>query len=194
VGLARTKSVAWNSSAAKLDELGVPKSFTTQNRVCIIANDWHTLDANVRALEDSGHLIWFKPSAIEVHHRVREWIDDVEVYDFIGGHLALLSFASMRHYVNARELKLAGMDWKDCLLRRLLPPKRYQVANLKLDGSFEKEEDRVHAFVVAEWSSRATYFRIAESLRDIVPDENRDRELFLLTNPLEHKQGAASAI
>jgi hypothetical protein len=165
-----TKTVAWHSSAAKLDELDVPRSFTTQNRVCIIANDWHTLDANVRALEDRGHLIWFKPSALEVHHRVAKWFDDDEIYAFIGDHLALLPFASMRHYVNARELKLARMDWKDCLLRQWLPPKRYQVAKLKFDGSFEKEEDRANAFIDGGWGSRATYFRIAESLRGLATE------------------------
>jgi len=181
------KTVGWHSSASKLEELEIPKSFKTQNRVCIIANDWLTLDANVRALEDRGHLIWFKPSSAEVHQRVKEWFDDAEVYDFIGCHLELLPFVSMRHYVNARELKLAGMDWKECLLRQWLPPKRYQVAKLKLDATFEKEEDRVRAFIEGGLGSRATYFRIADSLKGITPEKNCDPEEFLEPCPFSQE-------
>jgi hypothetical protein len=176
------KIVAWHSSATKLEEQGIPKSFTTQNRVCIIANEWQTLDANVRALEDRGHLIWFKPFSVEVHQRVKMWFDDYEVYDFIGSHLDLLPFVSMRHYVNARELKIAGMDWKECLLHQWLPPKRYQVAKLKLDASFEKEEDRVRAFVDGGLGSRATYFRMSESLRGITPEKHCEPEDFLVSH------------
>jgi hypothetical protein len=189
-----TKTIAWHSSAAKLDEQGIPKSFASRNRVCIIANDWHTLDANVRALEDRGHLIWFKPSTVEVHRRVKEWFHDVEVHDFIGSHLDLLPFASMRHYVNALELKLAGMDWKDSLLRQWLSPKRYQVAKLKLDACFSKEEDRVRAFVEAGWGSRATYFRLSESLRGIILEQRGDPKPLLLYPPRDQEQVPVSTM
>jgi len=56
----------------------VPDSFTTTSNVILIANEWHTLNANVRALEDRAIIICFEPSNLEVHNKVAEWFDDQE--------------------------------------------------------------------------------------------------------------------
>ncbi len=50
---------------------GIPREFTTKSRVVIIANDWRTLDRNVAALQDRGHVLLFQPSPAEVHARRR---------------------------------------------------------------------------------------------------------------------------
>ena len=76
------KSVAWHSDARSLEKYGIPREFTTASRVVIISNDWKTLNRNVDALQDRGHVLLFQPSAAEVHRKAGEWFDDAEIYDW----------------------------------------------------------------------------------------------------------------
>jgi hypothetical protein len=75
------KTVAWHSDARGLERRGLPREFTTRSRVAIIANDWRTLNKNVAALQDRGHVLLFEPGAAEVHRQAGEWFDDQEIYD-----------------------------------------------------------------------------------------------------------------
>jgi hypothetical protein len=61
------KAVAWHSDARSLKCQGIPREFTTRSRVIIISNDWKTLNKNVAALQDRGHVLLFQPNAAEVH-------------------------------------------------------------------------------------------------------------------------------
>ena len=56
------KAVAWHSDARSLERQRIPREFTTKSRVVIISNDWQTLNKNVAALQDRGHVIFFQPS------------------------------------------------------------------------------------------------------------------------------------
>ena len=57
----------------------------------------------------------FQPSAAEVHCQAREWLGDPEIYAWFGANLYRMGEPSFRHYVRARELKPAGMDWMEVL-------------------------------------------------------------------------------
>jgi hypothetical protein len=168
-GLCQTdsrKTVAWESDAAALRREAIPRRFTTASRVLIIANAWRTLNANVSALEDRGHLLLFDPAALEVHSRVAAWFWDQEVFDWIGEHLHLIARPSMRIYRAAWELKEAAMDWRKSLLERWLSGPRLLVARLRADPSYATEEDRARAFVEQGGGCRATYFLGRQSLFD----------------------------
>jgi hypothetical protein len=52
--------------------------FVTKSRVIINANDRKTLDRNVAALQDRGHVLFFQPGAAEVHRQAGTWLDDAE--------------------------------------------------------------------------------------------------------------------
>src|SRR3954453_15270343 len=75
------KAVAWHSDARSLERQGIPREFTTKSRVAIIANDWRTLNKNVAALQDRGHVLLFQPTAAEVHAQAGKWFDDREGYE-----------------------------------------------------------------------------------------------------------------
>ena len=66
------KAVAWHSDASSLERQGIPREFTTKSRVVIISNDWKTLNKNVAALQDRGHVLLFQPGAAEVHAQGRD--------------------------------------------------------------------------------------------------------------------------
>src|SRR5277367_4445610 len=109
------KTVAWHSDARSLARQGIPREFTPKSRVVIIANDWKTLNNNVAALQDRGHVVFFEPSAAEIHAQAATWFDDPEIYAWFAANLHRVHTPSLRHYVRARELKAAGMDWTDIL-------------------------------------------------------------------------------
>ena len=77
-----SKRISWLTNIA-LNDNDIPASFTTTSNVILIANEWHTVNANVRALEDRAIILHFDPSNAEVHRRVGEWFQDPEVYEFI---------------------------------------------------------------------------------------------------------------
>ena len=88
-----------------------------RSRVIIICNDWRTLNSNVSALQDRGHVLVFQPSAAEVHAQAAEWFKDKEpeIYEWFGKNLHRIREPSFRYYVRAAELKAAAMDWTEVL-------------------------------------------------------------------------------
>ena len=161
----RQKTLAWHSYAKALEREDIPRKFTTESRVLIIANVWKTLNSNVTAIEDRGHVLLFEPSPLEVHSRVAQWFWDQEVFDFVARHLHLIAEPSMRHYLAAWELKQAGFDWRSRLLERWATDDRtVLVAQLKADPSYVSEEDRVRAFKEKGGGCRQTYFAHAEKI------------------------------
>ena len=97
------KAVAWHSDARSLERQGIPREFTTKSRVVIISNDWKTLNKNVAALQDRGHVLLFQPSVAEVHAQAGKWFDDREIYAWFAANLHRIHEPSLRHYVRARE-------------------------------------------------------------------------------------------
>ena len=60
-------------------------------------------------------MILFQPSASEVHAQAGKWFDDEEIYGWFAANLHRVREPSLRHYVRAKELKAAGMDWTEVL-------------------------------------------------------------------------------
>jgi hypothetical protein len=147
------KSVAWHSDARSLEKYGIPREFTTTSRVIIISNDWKTLNMNVAALQDRGHVIMFEPSAAEVHRKAGTWFDDREIYDWFSANLHRVHEPSMRQYVRARELKAAGMDWTD-----VLTVEDENRRALLASDAYGSTAERVEAFKRQGGGCRATFF------------------------------------
>ena len=171
------KTVSWQTAATGG---GIPMQFTTTSRVAVIANQWHTLSADVAALEDRGHCLQFAPSAAEVHRHAAQWFWDQPVFDFVAAHLHVIPRHSLRTYVLAWELKKAGMNWRQAVLSRCLKGTALEVAKLKTNPSFQSEEDRVRAFVAAGLGCRATYFNYAKKLQ---PHESLPEIKLMQTSP-----------
>jgi hypothetical protein len=159
------KSVSWHTDAPTLRQKEIPQEFRTSSRVAIIANEWQTLDRNVAALQDRGHVVFFEPSPLEVHRHAATWFWDQEIFDFVQERLHCIAEASLRHYLAAWELKEAGLDWRQLLLNRCLTGKALLVAQLKADPRYTSEAQRVCAFVDAGGGSRATYFNWCKKLQ-----------------------------
>jgi hypothetical protein len=161
----RIKTVSWHTEAPTLKQRRIPQQFRTSSRVAIIANEWQTLNHNVAALQDRGHVVFFEPSALEVHRQAATWFWDQEIFDFVQARLHCLAEASLRHYLAAWELKKAGLDWRSLILSRCLSGRALLVAQVQADSRYSSEAQRVRAFVAAGGGSRATYFNWSRKLQ-----------------------------
>jgi hypothetical protein len=156
-----TKTLSWHTATPILRRREVPSQFATSSRVALIGNDWKTLNADVAALEDRGHVVVFEPTALEVHRQAAGWYWDQQIFDFIACRLHLIEQHSLRMYLQSWELKQAGLDWRQAVLSRFLTGPTLAVARLKADPTFAGEAARVQAFVQSGAGCRATYFRHA---------------------------------
>jgi hypothetical protein len=158
------KTVAWHSDAHSLERHGIPREFTTTSRVIIICNDWKTLNRNVAALQDRGHVLVFQPSAAEMHRQANNWFRDPEIYAWFGHNLHRIGEPSFRHYVRARELKAAGLDWTQVLVTGQENSRARLAAEILASDSYPSTSDRVSAFVQQGGGCRATFFNYRKRL------------------------------
>jgi hypothetical protein len=158
------KAVAWHSDARSLERQGIPREFTTKSRVVIISNDWKTLNKNVAALQDRGHVLLFQPNAAEVHTQAGKWFDDHEIYEWFASNLHRVREPSLRHYVRARELKAAEMDWTAVLMAEAENPRARLATELLASGTYVSTSERVKAFVEQGGGCRATFFNYRRKL------------------------------
>jgi hypothetical protein len=186
----RTKILSWQTAAPTLARSGIPRQFSTTSRVALVGNDWKTLNADVAALEDRGHLLLFEPSPLEVHRQAARWFWDQEIFDFVADHLHFMAQHSLRTYCHAWELKQAGLSWRHGVLSRCLSGAALAVAKLKANPNFGSEAERVRAFVQSGDGCRASYFRHARKLR---PLETPPKILLIETSPPKDEATPASA-
>jgi hypothetical protein len=158
------KTVAWHSDARGLERQGIPREFTTKSRAVIISNDWKTLDKNVAALQDRGHVVFFAPNAAEVHAQAGTWFDDPEIYPWFAANLHRVRQPSLRHYVRARELKAAGMDWTEVLADGDDNRRARLAAELLASATYDGIEARAAAFVAQGGGCRATFYNYRHRL------------------------------
>jgi hypothetical protein len=157
----RQKTISWITNATR-EGGDVPDHFTTTSHVALIANEWRTLNANVRALEDRAIILLFDPPNTEVHQKAREWFKDVEVFTFIEHWVGQVPALSLRHYEKGARLRQAGfVDWQESLKRMMRPDVRLlAIAQLRTDPVLHTEEARIQQFCKQTGCSRATYFRL----------------------------------
>ena len=157
------KSVAWHSDARSLKHQGIPREFVTKSRVAIIANDWRTLDKNVAALQDRGHVILFQPGAAEVHKKAGMWFDDQEVYQWFAANLHRVREPSLRHYVRERtQGGRHGLDHSPG--KRGGEPAGPAGGRALGQPTYGSTAARVQAFVEQGGGCRATFFNYRRKL------------------------------
>jgi hypothetical protein len=158
------KTLAWHSDARRLEKHGIPREFPTRSRVIIIANDWKTLNRNVAALQDRGHVLVFQPAAAEVHRHAGTWFDDPEIYAWFAANLHRVRAPSLRLYVRAKELKAAGMDWTEILAVEADNRRARLAAEILANSSLQTTTERLEAFVQQGGGCRATFFNYRRRL------------------------------
>jgi hypothetical protein len=163
-----SKTVNWRVDNKTLARDGIPKQFDTTSRVCLIMNRFAFGDtAEYEAIADRGHLIYFKPSAIEVHQNAALWFWDQQIHDYVGSHLNLMDpeKLSARAYTKAYERRQKG-DWREFLERRFFSQEGERwLVSIENDARFRTVGAKVAEFERRTGMSRATYFNLKQQLR-----------------------------
>ncbi len=115
-------------------------------------------------IQDRGHVLMFEPSAAEVHRKAGTWFDDREIYEWFGANLHRMREPSMRHYVRARELTAASMDWTTVPAVHPENKRERLAAELLASDAYCSTAERVKAFVGRGGGSRATFFNYQRKL------------------------------
>ena len=93
-----------------------------------------------------------------------KWFDDPEIYEWFAANLHRVREPSLRHYVRAKELKAAGMDWTEVLAAEAENPRARLAAELLASAAYGSTAARVKAFVEQGGGCRATFFNYRRKL------------------------------
>ena len=95
---------------------------------------------------------------------VDQWFDDQEIYGWFAQNLHRVREPSFRHYVRAKELKAAGMDWTAVLVTEEQNPRARIAAEVLASPAYDSTAARVAAFVQHGGGCRATFFNYRRKL------------------------------
>jgi hypothetical protein len=93
-----------------------------------------------------------------VHQKAGTWFEDEEIYGWFAQNLHRVREPSLRHYVRAKELKAAGMDWTAVLVAEEENPRARLVTEILANPTYDSTAARVQAFVQQGGGCRATFF------------------------------------
>ncbi len=148
---------------------GLPSSFETTSRVCIILNDVNLESAQLEPILTRVLIVHFCPPVHAIHEYVGSWFPQKgaaakDIYNFTGKHLDIIPQYVIRQIMTALELYDAKeSDWKQYLLN-CWNKNKFQTEFLRLrsDKAFQNKPDNA---VFAEFhkrcgGSRPTWFRL----------------------------------
>src|SRR4051794_27794971 len=87
-----------------------------------------------------------------------------EIYGWFGANLHRVREPSLRHYVRAKELKTAKMDWTEVLASEAENRRARLAAELLASAAYGSTAERVQAFVEQGGGCRATCFNLRRRL------------------------------
>jgi hypothetical protein len=178
------KVANWRTQNMELKRAGIPPSFSTSSRVCVILNRFAFGDAHeYAAIVDRAQFVYFDPTPLEIHRNTALWFWDQDIFDFIGEHLNLIDAEklSSRTYVKAYERKPKG-DWEQFLARRYFIQSGQQwVLALEADPKYTSVDERLAEFVRRTGLSRSSYFSLKKELKSSEQLDSLDVPRFRLT-------------
>jgi len=109
------KTMSWTSTVKPLEENGIPITFETNSRACIICNTFRFGRTDeTAAILDRCQCYYFDPTNEEVARYVAEWFWDQTVFDCAVANLHAIDRLTARMYVKASERRLnSDPNWKN---------------------------------------------------------------------------------
>jgi hypothetical protein len=167
----KVKTIQWNSNTAEIRSGELESEFTTTSRTLIVANSWPDSDPDIAAIESRGHLLYFAPSFREMHRYAGEFVNDKEVYKFVGTNLPYFECLDLRLYFKAGEIKATGVrtgdvdGWKQYVRQQMMPVEKRVALNLMLDKTYASDNQRAKEFARLTWAAPRTYYRYRDEIR-----------------------------
>lgn len=114
-----TKQLSWEKQNAWLESEGIPRSYTTTSRLCILCNAIPKVKWDLQAVLDRAKTVIFSPTAQEIHKYVGGWWKNEhhDIYEYMGQNLNRIYEPSIRWYTDTLREKRLGNDWRKWLLK-----------------------------------------------------------------------------
>ena len=168
------KIMSWISTVKPLEEQGIPITFETNSRACIICNTFRFGRTDeTAAILDRCQCYYFDPTNEEVARYVANWFWDQVVFDYAAEHLHVIDELTARMYVKASERRMQGdPKWRNGFTL-LHGPERI-VQQICTNGKFPAAKARAAEFqrLTAQLPerdgrgmSRATFMRYQADLK-----------------------------
>ena len=153
----------------EIERLGIPTEFLTTSKIVVVCNDW---PKGFGAVADRGNMLYFTPDVYEVHEHIRQakWFGDEQVVAFTESYLRLITEPSMRYYLHAHSMRLAGRpDWREKTLLMIQPDKQrameIAVVTSLLRNEALSSPERVRRYRQATDSSQASFYRVVKEIK-----------------------------
>lgn len=175
------KVIQWNSNTSEIRSGEVPSEFTTTSRTMIVANSWPQDNPDIAAVESRGHLLYFVPSYQEMHKYARSFVEDEEVYGFIGEHLKLFDRFDLRAYYKAQEMKSTGLrigdsdGWRRYVRSQMMSAEKRTAYDLILDETYGSDNQRAKEFHRITGMSSRKFYRLRDEIILRQPDLAKGR-------------------
>ena len=128
--------------------------------VCVF---WKTLNKNVAALQDRGHVLLFQPSASEVHAQAGKWFEDEEIYGWFATNLHRVRSRRCGTMCGPRSSRRPAWTGPTCSPKKSRTGARL-AAELLASPAYVGTAARVKAFVAQGGGCRATFFNYRRKL------------------------------
>ncbi len=162
------REIRWTTANKALDSEGIPRSFTTTSKVCIITNRMTDgLNEHIGSLVDRGIMLKFNPSPRTVFQYGQNFFFDKEILNFIEEHLDFVTEFSLRVFETASQTKRSKLNWREAVLETLGIQEIVLVHDLMRNGSFATDEERVRVFMRKTGLSRPMYHKY----RDVIEEK-----------------------
>lgn len=157
------KHLSWEKQNTWLESEGIPRSYTTTSRLCILCNSVPKVSRDLQAVFDRAKTVVFAPTAQEIHRYVGEWWKHAEhgdIYEYLSANLGRISEPSIRWYTDTLREKKLGNDWRRWLLTTWYDehPELTVVAEIRnRKDAFPTYTDEVAEFARRTGLKRASY-------------------------------------
>ncbi len=164
------KKISWYSTYELLEKKGIPQTYETKSKVCLLTNDFKVLTKKISALKDRAWYIQFQPTDIEILNKINQikGFVDVnlsnqeieEVYSLIEKYSRFCNF-SLRSYVKGiflykRCKKIGKKDWQEILLKEMrVNPKLVLLGSLM--KKYNSDKERIKDWEQQGFSRRSFY-------------------------------------
>ena len=160
------KTIKYYTSSPRLDE--DEDTFTTRCKSLILMNKTPRTSSNkdLAAIMDRALVVKFTPTNEEIMNRIKSFAKDEEIVKFLEREHKSADNLSLRTYVKAKEIKEAGLDWKNVLAQELTIPEKFiEMIDLFEDDDLASDKERIKEFS----GSRRTYYRTKKDFLEKYP-------------------------
>ena len=137
----KKKTIRYNTTY-RIGEGGIPSSFISTNKVCLICNDFKRVGKNIRALLTRAIFIDFWPTNQEILNQLKGFKDlDLEIFSYLKANSKTIGSIHFRIYIKCKELKNADLDWKDYLSKEYKINELDRIASELIDLPVKERDD-----------------------------------------------------